>query len=122
HTHPELSFEEHETTKYIKEIAAKYQCKVTTFDDIPGLVVEIGSGKPAVGIRADMDALWQEVDGEFKANHSCGHDAHMTIVIGTMIHMLENNLPKQGTIRFIFQPAEEKGSGALALVERGVAD
>lgn len=122
HNHPELSFEEHGTTKYIKEIAKNYQCKITSFDDIPGLVVEIGSGKPVVGIRADMDALWQEVDGEFKANHSCGHDAHMTIVIGTMIHLLENDLPKQGTVRFIFQPAEETGEGALALVERGVAD
>lgn len=122
HKHPELSWEEYETTAYIKKLVEPYSCKVTTFEDIPGLVVEIGTGKPVIGIRADMDALWQEVDGEFKANHSCGHDAHMTIVIGALLHMLENGAPEKGTFRFIFQPAEEKGGGALALVERGVAD
>ena len=53
-----------------------------------------------------MDALWQEVNGEFKANHSCGHDAHMTIVMG-LILQLKNMRWKSGTVRFIFQPAEE---------------
>ncbi len=46
-------------------------------------MLKSGRGNPVIAIRADMDALWQEVDGEFKANHSCGHvDAHMTIVMG----------------------------------------
>ena len=51
---------------------------VMTFDDSTGLVVTAGTGDYCVGIRSDIDALWQEVDGVFQANHSCGHDAHMT--------------------------------------------
>ena len=81
------------------------------------MIAEIGSGNPVIAISADMDALWQEVNGEFKANHSCGHDAHMTIVMG-LILQLKNMRWKSGTVRFIFQPAEEKGNGALKMVER----
>src|SRR5699024_2552228 len=69
-----------------------------------------------------IDALWQEVEGEFQANHSCGHDAHMTIAIGVIFTLLKKGLPNRGTFRFIFQPAEEKGEGALAYVEKGVVD
>ena len=63
-----------------------------------------------MAVRADIDALWQEVDGVFQANHSCGHDSHMTMALGTM--MLLKSQPKlpKGTIRFIFQPAEEKAA------------
>lgn len=122
HAHPELSFEEYETTSYIESLVKQYTCKVMTFDDSTGLVVEIGSGSPVVALRADIDALWQEVDGEFKANHSCGHDAHMTIAIGVLLTLLEGGLPEKGTFRFIFQPSEEKGTGALSFVEKGVVD
>lgn len=123
HSHPEISWQEFETTHYIKQLVESYDaCKIRTFDDQPGLVVDIGEGKPVVALRADIDALWQEVDGEFKANHSCGHDAHMTIVIGTLLNLLEAGPPEKGTFRFVFQPAEEKGTGALALIDQGVAD
>ena len=121
HTNPEISWEEVETTNYIKSLLKNEQCNITTFDDMTGLVVEIGSGKPVIAIRADIDALWQEVNGKFRANHSCGHDAHMTIVIGTLYTLLNSKLPK-GTFRFIFQPAEEKGTGALAVIEKGIVD
>jgi amidohydrolase len=122
HQHPEISWKEYKTTEYIKELLAESECTIQTFEDIPGLVVEIGKGKPVVAVRADMDALWQEVDGEFQANHSCGHDAHMTIVLGALFTLLEDGIPSEGTFRFIFQPAEEKGDGALTLVEKGVVD
>lgn len=123
HTHPEISWEEFKTTQYLKELVKPYEeCRIKTFGEKPGLVIEIGEGKPVIALRADMDALWQEVDGEFRANHSCGHDAHMTIVIGTLFHIIENGAPKKGTFRFVFQPAEEKGTGALALIDEGVAD
>lgn len=122
HTNPEISWQEFKTTDYIKSIFEKENCTISTFDDIPGLIVEIGRGKPVVALRADIDALWQEVDGKFQANHSCGHDAHMTIVIGTILNLLHSNIPKQGTLRFIFQPAEEKGTGALAFVKKGIVD
>lgn len=122
HKHPEVSWNEYETTKYIHSLVSAFDCKVTTFEDIPGIIVEVGQGKPVVGLRADMDALWQEVDGTFQANHSCGHDAHMTIVLGAFLAIMEGALPDKGTFRFIFQPAEEKGTGALTLVNKGVAD
>ncbi|MEI3605006.1 M20 peptidase aminoacylase family protein [Pseudogracilibacillus sp. SE30717A] len=122
HDHPELSFEEYETTSYIESLLKKYPCSIKTFNDSTGLVVDIGSGSPVVALRADIDALWQEVDGEFKANHSCGHDAHMTIAIGVFLTLLEGGLPEKGTFRFIFQPGEEKGKGALSLVEKGIVD
>lgn len=122
HTHPEISWQEIETTKYIKKIFENKNCKITTFDNLTGLIIEIGDGKPVIALRADMDALWQEVNGKFQANHSCGHDAHMTIAIGTIFKLLQKDLPTSGTFRFIFQPAEEKGTGALALVQQGVMD
>ncbi|WP_163971134.1 M20 peptidase aminoacylase family protein [Oceanobacillus halotolerans] len=122
HQHPEISWEEHNTTQYIKSLFESYDCTINTFGDNPGLVIEVGEGKPVVALRADIDALWQEVDGTFQANHSCGHDAHMTIVIGSILSLLENGVPDEGTFRFIFQPAEEKGTGALALVEEGIID
>lgn len=120
HAHAELSFEEYNTATYIKSLVEKYPCDVKTFDDSTGFVIEIGQGAPVVALRADMDALWQEVDGKFQANHSCGHDAHMTIAIGTFLTLIEKGVPEEGTFRFIFQPGEEKGTGALSLVEKGV--
>jgi amidohydrolase len=122
HEHPEISWEEINTTNYIKDILIEQGCKVRTLPDTTGVIGEIGKGKPVVAVRADIDALWQEKDGVFCANHSCGHDAHMAMVLG-VVHVLNamESLPK-GTVRFIFQPAEEKGNGALKLVEDGVVD
>jgi len=122
HTHPEISWEEYETTNYIKELFADLDCRVTAFKNTTGLIAEIGEGKPVIGLRADIDALYQEVNGEFQANHSCGHDAHMTIVIGVLHTLLEEGYPGKGTFRFIFQPAEEKGTGALAVIDEGAVD
>lgn len=121
HENPEVSWKEYNTTAYITKFLEAEGISYKTFDDCPGVIAEMGSGKPVVAIRGDMDALWQEVDGEFKANHSCGHDAHMTIVMG-LILQLKNADWQTGTVRFIFQPAEEKGSGALKMVEKGVVD
>ncbi|MFK2826371.1 M20 peptidase aminoacylase family protein [Bacillus sp. B190/17] len=120
HTHPEISWKETETTAYIAGLLKKEGVFVSTFDDCTGLIAEIGSGKPIIAVRADMDALWQEVDGSFQANHSCGHDAHMSIVIGAILQLKDQ--VTSGTVRFIFQPAEETGSGALKMVEKGAVD
>lgn len=122
HEHPELSLEEYETTRYLAEKLKKHGISVTTFEDMPGLVAEIGSGKPVIAVRADMDALLQEVNGEIKANHSCGHDAHMTIVVGLLMLLKERQKEWGGTLRCIFQPAEEKGNGSLKMVEKAVVD
>lgn len=122
HENPETSWEEYNTTEYIINQLKDKLIRIQTFDNCPGLIAEFGNGKPIVALRADIDALWQEVDGEFQANHSCGHDAHMTIVLGTIFTLLNEGPPKRGTYRFIFQPAEEKGTGALDFVEKGVVD
>ncbi|PYZ97690.1 amidohydrolase [Alteribacter lacisalsi] len=122
HKNPELSWEETETTAWLKAFIESKGVSVRTFDDCTGLTAEIGNGSPVVAVRADIDALWQEVNGTFQANHSCGHDAHMTIVLGTFLELLEKRDQLSGTVRFIFQPAEEKGTGALKMVEKGVVD
>ncbi len=76
-----------------------------------------------IGIRADMDALWQQVDGNYKANHSCGHDAHMAMVLGLLWKVEQApELSEKIALKFIFQPAEEKGAGALKMVEKGAVD
>ncbi|MCM3711557.1 M20 peptidase aminoacylase family protein [Sporosarcina luteola] len=126
HANPELSWEEVNTTAFIREKLEEAGCTVTVFDDCTGVVGDIGnfSGDvPIIALRADMDALWQEVDGEMKANHSCGHDAHMTMVLGVLQRVKDRkDILNQIGIRFIFQPAEEVGAGALKLVEKGVVD
>lgn len=126
HANPELSWEEIETTEYIKGKLEEAGCKISVFGDCTGVTGDIGNfsgDAPIIAIRADMDALYQEVQGELRANHSCGHDAHMTMVLGTLWEIKEHPeiLEKIG-IRFIFQPAEEVGTGALKLVEKGVVD
>lgn len=122
HTHPEISWEETNTTEYLNAILQKYGYKTTTFEDCTGVIGERGKGNFTVGLRADIDALWQEVDGEMCANHSCGHDAHMTTVIGTVMLLDRLAYSFPGKIKIIFQPAEEKGNGALTLIDKGVVD
>ncbi len=126
HEHAEISWEETETTKYIENILLNSGCKVTTFDDCTGVIGEFGNfdgNLPVVAVRADIDALWQEVNGVFQANHSCGHDAHMSMVLG-LLWKLEQypELKEKIAIKFFFQPAEEKGAGALKMVEKHVVD
>ncbi len=122
HSHPETSWHEVETTAYITNLLKENGCRVRTFADCTGVVGDIGAGEPVVAIRADMDALWQEVDGDFQGNHSCGHDAHMAVVLGTLLTIKQSDQPLNGTVRFIFQPAEEKGTGALKMVDEQVVD
>ncbi|WP_102347167.1 M20 peptidase aminoacylase family protein [Bacillus sp. Marseille-P3661] len=122
HTHPEVSLKEFETTKYVTSILMKNNIDVKTFDDFPGVVGEIGEGPFCVGVRADIDALWQQVNGVFCANHSCGHDAHMTIALGTMLLLKELKFSPTGRIKYLFQPAEEKSVGALTFIEKNLID
>ncbi|GGF29585.1 amidohydrolase AmhX [Halobacillus andaensis] len=126
HENPEISWEEYKTTNYIEELLVKSGCTVTTFDDCTGVIGEYGnfeSDHPVIGVRADMDALWQEINGDFQANHSCGHDAHMSMVLGLLWKLEQTPAIKEKVaIKFIFQPAEEVCSGALKMVEKGVVD
>jgi amidohydrolase len=122
HAHPEISWEERGTTEYIKQqlISAGYRVRKAV--NCTGVIAEIGYGSPVVGLRADMDALWQEVNGLMQPNHSCGHDAHMAMVLGVAMILAEQENELEGTVRLIFQPAEETGKGALKMVEEGAAD
>ena len=66
-----------------------------------------------------MDALVQEVNGVATANHSCGHDPHSTIVLYLALAIASSGIRPKLTLRFIFQPAEEKGEGALQMINDG---
>ncbi|MCZ8537260.1 M20/M25/M40 family metallo-hydrolase [Paenisporosarcina quisquiliarum] len=114
HTHPEISWKEFETTKYIKRLLEGEDFQIETFDDSTGLVVTVGTGNSCVGLRTDIDALWQEVENIYQPNHSCGHDGHMTMAIGALLVLKKIGYPKTGRLKVIFQPAEEKGTGAFS--------
>jgi len=122
HANPEISWKEVETTNYIFDLLTREGFSPQRFKNCTGLYVDIGEGTPKVGLRTDIDALWQEVDGQFKANHSCGHDGHMTMAIGALLLLKEQSQSYKGAIRVIFQPAEEKGTGSLAVLKEGVID
>lgn len=120
HSNPEVSWKEYETTKEIVRILTDLGVEFKTFDDVTGVIAEIGEGESVTAVRADIDALWQEVNGEYQANHSCGHDGHMAMVLGALSYLKKEKLG--GKIRFIFQPAEEKGNGSNSMIDRGAVD
>lgn len=118
HENPEVSWKEVNTTKKIASILDSFNIQYHLFFDVTGLMAEIGEGEEVIAVRADIDALWQEVDGIMQANHSCGHDANIAMVLGALYQLKDMSLNKR--IRFIFQPAEETGGGALSMIERHV--
>ncbi|SFA72142.1 MULTISPECIES: amidohydrolase [unclassified Bacillus (in: firmicutes)] len=120
HAHPEVSWKEYETTNTIAKILDELQIKYRRFEDVTGLVAEIGEGNDVIAVRAEIDALWQEVDGIWKANHSCGHSAIISMVLGALKYVKDEHLSKK--IRFIFQPAEEKGNGSIAMIDHGAVE
>lgn len=122
HQNPEISWEEYQTTEFIRFQLEKEGLKVQTFDDCTGVIGEIGEGDFTVAVRADMDALWQEKDGKWQANHSCGHDAHSTMALGVIKLLKEIGYTPPGKLKILFQPAEEKGKGALKMLEKKVLD
>ncbi|MFF2288548.1 M20 peptidase aminoacylase family protein [Peribacillus butanolivorans] len=122
HSHPETSWNEVNTTAFISNVLKENQCSVKKFKDCTGVIGEIGNGSFTVGLRSDIDALWQEVHGSFQANHSCGHDGHMTLALGVFLVLKEMNFQPKGKLKFIFQPAEEKGTGALKMIDEKVVD
>ncbi|MBM7634732.1 amidohydrolase [Geomicrobium sediminis] len=124
HELAEISGEEYQTTRYLTNHLQQLGLHVHHFKTTTGLYVEVGHGKRIIALRADIDAVDQQVNGEWKANHSCGHDAHMTIALGVISNLLnrQSTLPEDHTYRFIFQPAEETGLGAMSLCKEGVID
>lgn len=124
HIHAEVSWKEVETTKFLCTQLENLGIKYETFDDHTGVIGYWGNQEdgPTIGVRADIDALFQLVDGVWKANHSCGHDAHMTMVLHTITCLKTIGYTPNGLIKIIFQPAEESGKGAMKIIEKGVME
>lgn len=127
HQHPELSKQEYETQKFIMAELEKMGIEAKPCADT-GVVGIIRGGKPGktVGFRADMDALPVEeaADLPYKSQnpgimHACGHDSHMTILLGLARIMNEKKADLKGNIKLFFQPAEEKEGGAKRMIEAG---
>ena len=132
HQHPELSFQEHETAKYVYNILQSFDAYELT-QPTPTSVVAVLKGKnpgKTIALRADMDALPidEETDVPFKsvnpgAMHACGHDAHTAILLGAAEAFAHMQDEINGTIKLLFQHAEELvPGGARELVAAGVMD
>lgn len=121
HQLAEPSWMEEKTSQYLFNRLQEAGISVRRFSGHYGLIAEIPgeSEEDVVALRADMDALVQEVDGIVKANHSCGHDAHSTMVLYAALAIAACGLRPKRTIRFLFQPAEEKVGGALRMMQDG---
>lgn len=123
HSLAEPSGQEKNTSSYILECLKSAGLTVKTFHGHYGMIAEIpGQINEVVALRADMDALVQEVDGIVKPNHSCGHDAHSTMVLYAALSIAASGIRPNHTLRFIFQPAEETGEGALQMMKDGALD
>ena len=128
HQYPELAFEEYETAKYIADLLESWGYDVVTGIGKTGVVASMtcGDGRGSIALRADMDALPMQEAGKCDVNsqvegvsHMCGHDGHCTMLLGAAKHLAETR-NFNGTLRLIFQPAEEPMEGALAMMSDGM--
>lgn len=135
HTHPELSEQEFETTKFIVSELEKIGIPVCAFDDITGCVASIEGMKSSeepgktIMLRADIDALpIQESPGKSYCSvnpgvmHACGHDCHTAMLLGAAKILWKNRNEFHGTVKLIFQMAEEIGRKSEEYVKRGVLE
>ena len=128
HGIPETAFEEHATAAYVAAVLEELGFAVARGIGGTGVVGSLTRGEAgrAVGLRAELDALpIDEVPGRAHGSrhagrmHACGHDGHMAMVLGAAAELAANG-GWDGTLRVIFQPAEEPGRGAQAMVDDGV--
>jgi len=131
HAHPELQYECHETAAFVaarlREFGVDEIHEGIAKTGIVAIINGQGDG-PTIGLRADMDALpileagtapyKSKTDGKM---HACGHDGHTTMLLGAARYLAETR-NFTGRVALIFQPAEEGGRGALAMVEAGIMD
>ncbi len=136
HTHPEIAWQEVETTRAVAEELKKIGCDIVKIGfggTECGVVADLRGGKPGkrVALRGDMDALPMNEDNDLPYRsrkdgvmHACGHDAHTAMLLwaAKVLSEIRDDIP--GTVRFLFQPAEESGlkSGAKAMVEEGALE
>ncbi|HDR7616693.1 TPA: M20 peptidase aminoacylase family protein [Bacillus mycoides] len=128
HENPELSYEEFETTKAIKNWLDEANITIIDSNLETGVIAEISGNKngPVVALRADIDALpiQEETDLPYTSKiqgkmHACGHDFHTAAVLGAAYLLKEKEASLNGIVRLIFQPAEESSNGACKVIEAG---
>lgn len=130
HRHPELAMKEHQTTEYIRKVLLSHGVRLLDTKLETGLIAVIGTGKdPVIALRADIDALpVQEQTALPYASeapgvmHACGHDFHATCMLGAALMLKEREASLPGTVKVIFQPAEEINRGADLVVNTGLLD
>jgi len=123
HAMPEVGFAEHRTSAWLAEKIKAAGFIVMTGVGGTGIVATL-KGKepgPTVALRADMDALAYTVNGEDVCVHSCGHDAHSSMVLTAAEELAKADI-RRGTLKILFQPAEETVLGALKMIEAGALD
>lgn len=122
HETPEPGNEEFLTSAYLAGELEKYGFKTTRgLAGGTGVLGELDSGKPgpALGLRADMDALTYDIGGRLEHRHTCGHDSHCAMVMAAAREIAGKGI-RRGKLYIIFQPAEEKLTGALEVISSGL--
>ena len=132
HAHPELSYKEFETSKFVqqklKEFGIKHTVIATT--GVVGIIEGRNPAKKIIALRADMDALpiTEKNEVEYRSKnegvmHACGHDVHTTCLLGAAKMLNELKEEWEGTVKLIFQPGEEKNPGGASLmIKEGVLE
>jgi hippurate hydrolase len=130
HAHPETAFEEQRTSALVAKKLESFGLRVHKGLGRTGVVgtLAAGSGKRSIGLRADMDALHIHEKNGFDHRsqhegkmHACGHDGHTTMLLGAAKYLAKTK-NFDGTVHFIFQPAEENEGGGREMVEQGLFD
>jgi len=130
HRDPETGFNELGTSEYVAAVLVSLGVDVVRGVGGTGIVGSLthGGGEKAIGLRADMDglALTERGDLSYRSQndgvmHACGHDGHMAMVLGAAARLAEEG-GFEGTVRFVFQPAEEHGRGAKAMLADGLLE
>ena len=127
HEHPELMYEEFKTSELIRRELDKLDIPYKHPIAETGVLASIGNGNgPCVALRADMDALpiHEETDVPFRSKidgkmHACGHDCHVSMLLGAAKLLKEKENKINGTVKLLFQPAEEGGAGGKLMREEG---
>lgn len=131
HQRPELGFQEHLTAEFISRKLREWGVQQQTGIAQTGIVATISGEKPGpvLAIRADMDALPINEENELPYSsqhpgvmHACGHDGHTAIALGTAHYLAHHRQNFRGTVKIIFQPAEEYPGGAKPMIEAGVLE
>lgn len=127
HENAEVGYETIKTSNHIKEKLKEMGIAYNEINET-GIIADIGNGEKTILLRADTDALpmYEENNLPFKSkeksSHCCGHDLHVTMLLGAAKILKDKEDELKGTIRLMFQPDEEGGTGAKVMVDNGVLD